>query len=238
MKNMKYVLGTILVLGFCICFHSTDASAAKISFGKSSITVTKGSTKKVKLKNVKKKVKWKIKNGKLIKIKSKKGKYKNTVTISGKKTGKTTVIAIVGKKQYKLKVKVVPKKTVNKPESNVQEANIDCAVEFDMGMLNVELTNSSSKTAQVKRTDFELLKLEGDKWVNALPEGTDVNLTDDLCTVNAGQKLTFTLNLQTEFKSGIFTVIDYIIHDGKYKYIQYYSDNGKQKSVETVFEIK
>ena len=73
-------------------------------------------TKKIKLFKVGKKVKWKIANKKIVSIKQKKGKYKNIIVIKAKKCGKTSILAKVGKKKYKLKVTVLKKSTDDKKD--------------------------------------------------------------------------------------------------------------------------
>lgn len=82
-----------------------DAATKKIKLNKTKATIYVGKTVKLKIKNntSKKKVKWSSKNKKIASV-TKKGKVK------GRKAGKTTIIAKVGKKKYKCKVTV--KKTV------------------------------------------------------------------------------------------------------------------------------
>lgn len=86
---------------------ATEVSAAskKVKLNKKKVTIYVGKTVKLKVKNTKKKVKWKSSNKKVATV-SKKGKVK------GKKPGKATITAKVGKKKYKCKVTV--KKKVSK----------------------------------------------------------------------------------------------------------------------------
>lgn len=69
-----------------------------------------GKTVTLKLKNNKKKIKWSSSNKKVATV-TKKGKVK------GKKVGKATITAKVGKKKYKCKINV-KKKVVYKPNNN------------------------------------------------------------------------------------------------------------------------
>lgn len=85
-----------LILGM---FPSMSISAAKgVRLSSKKITITKGQSQKIKIKNTKKNVEWKIVSGeKYIVLKK---KEKTTVTIKGKEKGKATVQAAVGKKKF------------------------------------------------------------------------------------------------------------------------------------------
>ena len=93
-------------------FALPDVSQAKksekLSFTKAAIE--KGKTKVLCLKNVSKKVKWTVKNKKIVSVKPY-GKYKAKAKIQAKKVGKTTVVAQAknGKKK-RCTIKVVEKK--------------------------------------------------------------------------------------------------------------------------------
>ncbi len=86
---------------------------AKVSM-KKNISVYYGAKKTVKLKHNKKKVQWKVQNKKVAKIAK---KSKNSVTVKGLKGGTTTIIAKVGKKSYRCKVKVKFKNAIQKAGS-------------------------------------------------------------------------------------------------------------------------
>lgn len=108
MKQTKRVLALVLTLVLAITLITpTSVSAAKkVKLNKTKATIYVGKSTTLKLKNNKKKVKWSSSNKKVATV-SKKGKVK------GKKAGKATITAKVGKKKYKCKV-IVKKKTAQK----------------------------------------------------------------------------------------------------------------------------
>lgn len=99
---------TVCLLSFALLLGlipTAEVSAAKkVSLSSKKITVTKGKSKTLKVKNTKKKVKWKILSGKKYITLKKKGKV--AVTIKGKKKGTAKVQATVGKKKLTCKVAV------------------------------------------------------------------------------------------------------------------------------------
>lgn len=118
MKNItvKILLSILLcVTVFGSQFHTSVNGKAntKVTFTKKSISAYVGAKKQIKLKNVKGKVKWKIKNKKIAAIVKKQGKYKNQVTIKAKKKGTTKLIATYKGKKYTVKI-TVKNKTNNK----------------------------------------------------------------------------------------------------------------------------
>ena len=97
---MVCMLSFALLLGL---IPTAEVSAAKkVSLSSKKITVTKGKSKTLKVKNTKKKVKWKILSGKKYITLKKKGKV--AVTIKGKKKGTAKVRATVGKKRLMCKI--------------------------------------------------------------------------------------------------------------------------------------
>lgn len=99
---MVYFLSFTLLLGL---FPATSVSAAKkVSLSNKKITIAKGKSKTIKVKNTKKKVKWKIISGKKYITLKKKGKA--AATIKGRKKGKAKVRATVGKKKLTCTVTV------------------------------------------------------------------------------------------------------------------------------------
>ncbi len=89
------------------------AAAKKVGLSSKKLTVKAGASKKLSVKNTKKKVKWSIKSGK--KYVSLKKKKKTSVTVQGKKKGKAVILAKVGKK--KLTCKVTVKKAEKESET-------------------------------------------------------------------------------------------------------------------------
>ena len=101
------LLSFALLLGM---IPANEVSAAKkVSLSTKKLTVTKGKSKTLKVKNTKKKVKWKILSGKKYISLKKKGKV--AVSVKGKKKGTAKVQATVGKKKLTCKVTVKNVKT-------------------------------------------------------------------------------------------------------------------------------
>ena len=101
----KYIAGILACALIAGSMSSMDVSAAKkISLSSKKITINKGGSKTIKVKNTKKKVKWKIVSGKANITLKKKGK--TAASIKGKKKGTAKVQAIVGKKKLTCKVTV------------------------------------------------------------------------------------------------------------------------------------
>lgn len=105
----KPIISVILVLA--LVFSATPSSVSakpKVKLNKTKVTLRVGKTVTLKLKNNKKRVKWSTSNKKVATVTAK-GKVK------AKKKGKATIIAKVGKKKYKCKVTVQPKKPTKTP---------------------------------------------------------------------------------------------------------------------------
>ena len=114
MRTKKQLIACLL--SFALLFGMIPASnvsaAKKVSLSAKKLTVTKGKRKTLKVKNTKKKVKWKILSGKKYISLKKKGKV--AVSIKGKKKGKAKVRAVVGKKKLTCTVTVKNKNTDKK----------------------------------------------------------------------------------------------------------------------------
>lgn len=115
MKSTRKFISLILVLALCLStFSNTNVDAkGKVKLNKKKITLTIGSKYKLKLKNYKKKVRWKSSNKKVASV-SKKGK------VTAKKKGTAKITAIAGKKKYVCKVIVKKsKRSSNNPSTVV-----------------------------------------------------------------------------------------------------------------------
>lgn len=101
MNKTKKILAMIFVVVLSISMIPvTNVRAAKkVKLNKTKATIYVGKTVTLKLKNNKKKVKWTTSNKKIATV-SKKGKVK------GKKAGKVTITAKVGKKKYNCNITV------------------------------------------------------------------------------------------------------------------------------------
>lgn len=110
---LAYTLTFSLLLGITT---SPEVSAAKkVSLSNKKLTITKGKSKTLKVKNTKKKVKWKILSGKTNITMKKKGKA--AVTIKGQKKGSAKVQATIEKKKLTCKVTVKAAATPKKAGS-------------------------------------------------------------------------------------------------------------------------
>lgn len=117
----KRILAFICVVALLISGNSSITVSAEKRVGLSSkkITVKKGKSKILKVRNAKKKVKWEILSGKSYIILKKKGKV--AVKIQGKKKGTAKVRAVTGKK--KLTCNVVVKDVGNNNMTKPAEIN-------------------------------------------------------------------------------------------------------------------
>lgn len=115
MRNSKKVWSLLLVAAFGLSGLQAQPdrvdAAAKISISVKKLTVTKGKSKTLRIKNAKKKVRWKLSTKKYVTIKK---AGKNKIKITGKKVGVTKITAKLGTKKFTCKVtvkKVSPKAT-------------------------------------------------------------------------------------------------------------------------------
>ena len=108
MIAVMVLLAGIAVSG--ILQPSSAAAKAKPALSKKSVTMTVQTTKALKVKNAKQKVKWTTGDKKIVTFMSKKGKYSQSIILkAGKKTGTCYVKAKIGKKTLKCKVTVKAK---------------------------------------------------------------------------------------------------------------------------------
>lgn len=94
---------------------STQA-AAKVKLNRKKATITVGKSVTLKVKNAKKKVKWSTSNKKVAVV-NKKGK------VTGKKAGKATITAKVGRQKYKCKVIVEKKQNGGTTEKTTEKSS-------------------------------------------------------------------------------------------------------------------
>ncbi len=103
-RESRVVLAFSMACAMVLTTAMPVAAAKKVGLSSKKITVEAGASKKLSVKNTKKKVKWSIKSGK--KYVSLKKKKKTSVTVQGKKKGKAVILAKVGKKKLTCKVTV------------------------------------------------------------------------------------------------------------------------------------
>lgn len=118
-KKQLIACGLSLALLFGMIPGNEVLAAKKVNLSTKKLTVTKGKNKTLKVKNAKKKVKWKILSGKQ-RIALKK-KSNVAVTIKGKKKGTAKVQAVIGKTKLVCKVIVKNKKiATSKPKKTLK----------------------------------------------------------------------------------------------------------------------
>lgn len=116
-KPISYFLTAAMLLGAALPSAPAAAKkkAAKLSTKKLSIQI--GEKQTIKVKNASKKAKWSVKTGKKFITLSK--KKKKSVVVKGKKAGKASVLAKIGKKKLTCKVTVTkPKDTQKTPDNS------------------------------------------------------------------------------------------------------------------------
>ncbi len=126
MKSVKIILAllvlTITVNGMAFINPTSASAAKKVTLSTKKLTIKVGQSKKLKLRNNKKTVKWTVTSGKKnITLRSKK---KTGVTVVGRKNGMAKVQAKAGKKRYTCKVTIKAKATTktSKKTSSAESA--------------------------------------------------------------------------------------------------------------------
>lgn len=107
----------VLMIAFLVLTNVVTDNFSTLALGKNTVKVNRkkiemyvGKTKRIKLKNVNQRVKWKVANKKVAKIVKKSGAKKNSIKIKALKKGTTKITAKWGKKKYVVKVTVKKKK--------------------------------------------------------------------------------------------------------------------------------
>lgn len=105
----SFILVIVLVFVeiFTLLPKTILAKNGKTALSRKKITMKVGKKKTIKLKNAKKRVKWKvIKGKKVVRITKISGKRKNVIKVKGRKAGIAQIKAKCGKKTYKVKIRV------------------------------------------------------------------------------------------------------------------------------------
>ena len=155
-KFLTLMLAVVLIVTLLPMLH-TNAAVKKTKLNKTKVTIYVGKTVKLKVKNNKPKkiVKWSSKNKKVATV-NKKGKVK------GKKPGKTTIIAKVGKKKYKCKV------TVKNKQANTNQVPGEQSGDTTAN----SATNTSSENAQLQTTKQNISQETTPEQVQTAPQET------------------------------------------------------------------
>lgn len=160
MKNtLKKVSAVVMVIalltgGLAVPSQDVQAASKKVSITRE-VNVTVGKTVKIKLKNNKKKVTWKITKGKnLIKITQ---KTKTYATVKGIKTGTAKVQAVVGKKKYTCTMTVSDEKKQPTPTKKPDIPLEPRVIEYDGTNIN-EIWNANEPVAVVVKEGVSGIK--------------------------------------------------------------------------------
>ncbi|MCI9127057.1 MAG: InlB B-repeat-containing protein [Eubacterium sp.] len=105
----SFILVIVLVFVeiFTLSPKTILAKNGKTALSRKKITLKVGKKKTIKLKNAKKRVKWKvIKGKKVVRITKISGKRKNVIKIKGRKAGTAQIKVKCGKKTYKVRIRV------------------------------------------------------------------------------------------------------------------------------------
>lgn len=121
----------VFVLSVATTNGDALAKAKKVKLDKTKITLNCGDTKTVTLKNVRKKVSWKVSNKSRISIIKKNGKYKNKIKLKAKKTGSTVLTAVYKKKKYKCRITIKTSSDSAKQKNNNNPELLEGVFQYD-----------------------------------------------------------------------------------------------------------
>lgn len=175
-RKLAGILALSLVVGSCL-MPSADSQAAKIKLNKKTATIKVGKKVTLKVKGTKKKAKWSS-SKKSVATVSKKG------VVKGKKAGKATITAKIGKKKYRCKVTVqaVNKSTGSAPSNNTPKvpttnqpsnsnvnsistdqlaANIDVKVDKILSGVMMTVTNRNTVWVDYVKVNYSLCNAAG-----------------------------------------------------------------------------
>ena len=127
MSELKKLCAIVMVIIMAFSVTTENVFAAKkVKLNKVKATIYVGKTVQLKVNNNKKKVKWSSSNKKVATV-SKRGK------VTGKKAGKATITAQIGKKKYKCKIIVKKKAVVNQTKVPETKKNLEGTTTNDYG---------------------------------------------------------------------------------------------------------
>lgn len=185
--------GAVIITGIFASQNEIQAKTKKVKLSAKKITMKLGEKKTLKIINVKKrakkKIKWSLNTKKYIKLK-KSGKY--AVKLTAKKAGKTKVTAKVAKKKYTCTVTVNPEPERKWPgcgtshvrpyrsNEELYQAAVKDAMIADKDEIHplVTITRNSDRVTWNKTGD-KVLMLSWHKDPERYPEGEDVVLDDE-----------------------------------------------------------
>lgn len=168
-KSLCVVLSVIMLLSLAVFSPMSASAKAKPKLNKKKVTITKGKTFKLKLKNAKaSKVKWSSSKKSVATVK--KGK------ITAKKKGKATITAKYKGKKYKCKVTVKPKvKSFGKTFTVYKNDTLKLTIKNNLGVsYNAKSWKSSNKSvATIDKNGLVKGKKVGTTIITAVDSNDD-----------------------------------------------------------------
>lgn len=162
-KKVSVILVLALTVNGIAYTNPTNADAAskKMSLSTKKMTITVGQSKKLKLKNNKKKVKWKVVSGK--KNISLKNKKKTGVNIVGRKKGTAKVQAVIGNKKLacKITVKKNNKNSINFSSTASMKVGDTLTIKLSGNTESVTWKVNDPKQLRIKEKSKDKIVLEG-----------------------------------------------------------------------------
>lgn len=158
----------------------TQTHAAKIN--KKYLTLLAGKTSTLKVTGTSKKVEWKTKNKKIVKILS---KTRKTAQIRAMKVGTTTITAKVGKRTYKCKIQVVNPKLSKSTMS--LKAGSQAVLSVTGGTGKIVWKSNNSGVAKVENSKVIAVKA-GKATITATQNGKIMNCTVTVSEIADGKK--------------------------------------------------
>lgn len=152
---------------FCMLFASLPVQAASPVISKKAITLTIGKSTTLKVKNAKGKIKWKSSNSKIASV-SKRGK------VTGKKTGKAKITAIVNKRHYRCIVTVKATRKVTKVTNvklNKKNITLKAGKAYTL-KASVSPSKASNKALAWKSSNKSIASVNSKGVVSAKKAGT------------------------------------------------------------------
>lgn len=219
-NKMSSILCTgLLVLAMILSLTSNGtveaAKKKKPVLSRSQLTIIQGKKASLSLKRATGKVNWTTSNKKVVAIKSKKGKKKQTVILVAKKKGNCKITARIGKKKWVCKVKVLPK-NVAKNIAGVKVLKTK-ATESSISV-QVELFNDSPRRVTYG-LHFTIQKFQNGKWIE-IESKEEIVIPDILYYILPGQsrKATFTISETKEkLTKGQYRIVTSLDTSGKTK---------------------
>lgn len=158
-RTIGFILLLLLTALLCI-----PASAAKVKINKKTATINVGKTVQLKITGTKSKVKWSTSNKKIATV-TQKGK------VTGKKAGKATITAKVGKKKYKCTVTVkIPVIKVRDVEMSLQTVEVLVGEKYQLEA-KISPKNATNKKVTWLSSNTDVATVDQNGNVQAIKKG-------------------------------------------------------------------